>query len=75
MTRDWAHANSIFYDASDDSIVLSFRHQDAVVKFSRESGELIWILGTHEGWKDPWKPYLLEPQASLPGNTTSTGPR
>ena len=65
MTRDWAHANSIFYDSSDDSIVLSFRHQDAVVKFSRVTGELIWILGPHEGWKDPWKPYLLEPQGEL----------
>ena len=65
MTRDWAHANSIFYDSSDDSIVLSFRHQDAVVKFSRVTGELIWILGPHEGWKDPWKPYLLEPQGEF----------
>ena len=64
-TKDWAHANSLFYDDSDDSIILSFRHQDAVVKFSRETGKLIWILGTHEGWKDAWKPYLLEPQGEF----------
>lgn len=64
-TKDWAHANSLFYDSSDDSIIVSFRHLDAVVKFSRQSGELIWILGTHEGWKDRWKPYLLEPQGEF----------
>jgi hypothetical protein len=64
-TKDWAHANSLFYDAADDSIILSFRHQDAVVKFSRASGELVWILGTHDGWKDRWKPYLLEPQGEF----------
>jgi hypothetical protein len=64
-TKDWAHANSLSYDRSDDSIVVSFRHQDAVVKFSRQTGELVWILGTHEGWKEPWKPYLLEPQGEF----------
>ena len=64
-TLDWAHGNSLFYDESDDSIVVSFRNQDAVVKFSREMGKLIWIMGTHDGWKAPWKPYLLEPQGGL----------
>ena len=64
-TKDWAHANSLFYDDSDDSIIVSFRHLDAVVKFSRETGELVWILGTHDGWKDRWKPYLLNPQGEF----------
>jgi hypothetical protein len=64
-TKDWAHGNSLFYDDSDDSIILSFRHLDAVVKFSRKTGELLWILGTHDGWKDRWKPYLLNPQGDL----------
>jgi hypothetical protein len=64
-TKDWAHGNSLFYDASDDSIVVSFRHQDAVVKFSRQTGELVWILGTHDGWKDRWQPYLLNPQGDF----------
>jgi arylsulfate sulfotransferase len=64
-TLDWAHGNSLFYDESDDSILVSFRNQDAVVKFSRETGKLIWIMGTHDGWKAPWKPYLLEPQGGL----------
>jgi hypothetical protein len=64
-TKDWAHGNSLFYDDSDDSILVSFRHLDAVVKFSRRTGELVWILGTHDGWKDRWKPYLLHPQGDF----------
>jgi hypothetical protein len=64
-TRDWAHTNSVFYDASDDSYLVSVRHQEAVVKLSRETGKLIWILGDHDLWKAPWKPYLLEPLEGL----------
>lgn len=64
-TKDWAHGNSLFYNSADDSILVSLRHLDAVVKFSRQTGKLVWILGTHEGWKDPWKPYLLEPQGEV----------
>jgi hypothetical protein len=44
-TKDWTHSNGVYYDPSDDSFVVSVRHQDWLVKFSRESGELIWRLG------------------------------
>ncbi|HET7289335.1 MAG TPA: aryl-sulfate sulfotransferase [Thermodesulfobacteriota bacterium] len=61
-TRDWAHANAVIHDPSDDSIIVSMRHQDAVVKFSRQTGQLIWILGTHANW-DPveFGSFLLDP--------------
>lgn len=59
--KDWGHANSVFYNPPDDSVIVSVRLQDAVIKISRETGELIWILGTHAGWGDRWKPYLLNP--------------
>jgi len=59
--KDWGHANSVFYNPPDDSVIVSLRHQDAVIKLSRETGELVWILGTHAGWGDRWKPYLLNP--------------
>lgn len=61
-TRDWSHGNAVIHDTSDDSIIVSFRHQDAVIKFSRQTGELIWILGPHENW-DPeiFGKYLLTP--------------
>ena len=64
-TQDWGHANSVFYNQPDDSIIVSVRHQDAVIKFSRQTGDLIWILGTHAGWGDRWKAFLLNPVGEL----------
>ena len=58
---DWVHANAVLYDARDDSIVVSLRSQDAVVKFARQTGELIWILANHENWNPAFEPYLLKP--------------
>lgn len=49
-TRDWTHGNAVIHDASDDSIIVSVRHQDAIVKFSRQTGQIVWILGTHNNW-------------------------
>ncbi len=61
-TVDWSHGNEVIHDPSDDSIIVSFRHQDAVVKFSRLTGELIWILGPHENWdKEKFGQFLLTP--------------
>ncbi len=61
-TRDWSHGNAVVYDKSDDSFVVSLRHQDAVIKIDRTSGDLIWILGTPGGWRAPWKERLLTPR-------------
>ncbi|MBW1769221.1 MAG: aryl-sulfate sulfotransferase, partial [Deltaproteobacteria bacterium] len=64
VTRDWSHGNGVIHDPTDDSIIVSLRHQDAVVKFSRQTGELKWILGPHENW-DPGQfgEFLLTPQS------------
>lgn len=43
--RNWAHVNSVNYDAADDSIILSIRHQSAVVKIGRDK-EVKWILSS-----------------------------
>ena len=64
-SKDWSHANAMDYDASDDTYIVSLRHQDVVIKIDRTSGELKWILGTPDGWKPPWSEYLLKPQADL----------
>lgn len=47
--RNWAHVNSVDYDPSDDSIIISSRYQSAVVKIGRDK-KIKWILGAHEGW-------------------------
>ena len=62
---DWCHGNAVTYDASDDSILVSLRTQDCIIKFSRKTGELIWILGDHGNWKSPWSERLLSPEGDL----------
>ncbi len=57
---DWVHINAVEYDARNDLILASARHQDAVVAFSRETGELRWILGPPENWEG-FEEYLLTP--------------
>ena len=58
--RNWAHVNSVDYDPTDDSIIISSRHQSALIKIGRDK-EVKWILGSHEGWKDAYKDKLLTP--------------
>lgn len=57
---DPEHANAIIDSTSDNSIIVSMRNQDSVVKFSR-SGQIKWILGPHENWSPEFQPYLLTP--------------
>jgi arylsulfate sulfotransferase len=58
---DSEHSNAIIEDPRDDSLIVSMRHQNAVVKFSRDTGQLIWILGPPENWGPAWQPYLFTP--------------
>jgi len=44
-TKDWSHGNSLFYDPTDDTIVVSLAKLDYVVKVSRKTGELVWRFG------------------------------
>ena len=64
-TYDWSHANGVGYDPNDDTVFVSVRHQDAVIKIDRASGELAWILGTHDNWQAPWSDKLLNPADGL----------
>ncbi|QIZ77042.1 aryl-sulfate sulfotransferase [Ferrimonas lipolytica] len=57
--RNWAHVNSIAYDASDDSIILSLRHQ-GTVKIGRDK-EVKWILSAPEGWRNGFEDKVLTP--------------
>lgn len=60
---DWVHANGVWYDDSDDTMLVSLRHQDAVIKISRETGKLRWILGPHDNWFG-LEEYLLFPSGA-----------
>jgi arylsulfate sulfotransferase len=58
---DSEHGNGLIEDPSDNSIIVSLRHQNVVLKFSRETGQLVWLLGSPQNWDAPWQPYLLTP--------------
>lgn len=48
-TKDWFHSNSIDYDATDNGIIVSGRHQ-GVIKFNRDFTDVKWILAPHDRW-------------------------
>ena len=62
---DWSHANAVVHDTRDDSLILSVRHQDAVIKIDRASGRVKWILGTPDSWREPWAGKVLKPEGPL----------
>jgi arylsulfate sulfotransferase len=58
--KDWSHGNAVLPDPSDDTLIVSTRHQDAVFKFDR-SGVVQWILAPPENWDPPLDAKLLTP--------------
>ncbi len=64
-TRDWTHSNALIYDASDDSIIVSCRHQDVIAKISRATKQLVWVIGSDwsgSSGDDAWP--FLQPSSS-----------
>ena len=58
---DTEHSDAVIEDPGRDSVIVSLRAQNAVCKFSRATGQLVWILGPPENWGPQWQPYLLTP--------------
>lgn len=56
---DWFHQNSIEYDEADNSIIISGRHQDTIMKIDYETEEIIWIMGDSSGWPEEYQAYFL----------------
>jgi len=59
--NDWFHQNAIWYDESDNSILISGRSQDLIMKMSYPDAEIKWILAEDEEWPEDYEDYLLEP--------------
>ncbi len=59
--RDWSHANSVWYDAARDEVVVSLRHQDAVVALAHATGDVAWIVAPDDWWPAPLADRLLRP--------------
>lgn len=58
---DWTHGNGVCYDHRDDSVIMSLRGQDAIIKVDKSSGDIKWILGPHSGWDAQKQKKLLKP--------------
>lgn len=41
---DWLHLNALDYDGASNTVILSSRHQDAIIKMDLTTGEIVWIL-------------------------------
>ena len=61
IVHDWTHGNAIIYEEEDNAFVMSVPYQDAVIKVSMDTGELVWILGNPDNWNEPWSEKLLTP--------------
>jgi arylsulfate sulfotransferase len=46
--RDWIHVNSVLYDSTDNTIIISGRHQ-GVTKLDFQN-RVKWIISPHRGW-------------------------
>lgn len=42
---DWTHANALFWIEEDNSVLLSLRHQNWLIKIDRDTGAIDWIFG------------------------------
>ncbi|ADI85872.1 aryl-sulfate sulfotransferase [Geobacter sulfurreducens] len=69
--RNWAHINSISYDRTDDSIILSLRHQ-GTVKVGRDK-QVKWILAPNVGWSKEMSAKVLTPVDSKGKKLDCTG--
>lgn len=57
---DWMHLNQNSYDATNNLILSSGRHQ-GVFANNKDTGELVFILASHDGWGEEFRQYLLTP--------------
>ena len=58
---DWFHNNSVWYDQTTNTVILSGRHKDAVIGLDYNSGDLKWIIGDPTNWDEEYQQYFFTP--------------
>lgn len=59
---DWAHLNTVSYQAEEDTVLLSPRNLNSAVKVNWTTHEIVWILGDPKVWEGTkYEKYLLTP--------------
>ncbi|GEL13624.1 aryl-sulfate sulfotransferase [Lapidilactobacillus concavus] len=68
---DWLHQNSIYYDQTDQSIVISSRHQDLVMKLDYKTLQIKWLFSGQKAasWPLSYRDKLLK----ITGKTSYPG--
>ena len=59
--RDWFHNNSVWLDEERNELIVSGRHQDAVVILDYNTKAVKYIIGSPEGWSDEMLPKFPKP--------------
>lgn len=57
---DWCHLNSIAYDESDNTLIISSNFQSCIAKITFE-GEIVWLMSETDGWYARFDDYFLTP--------------
>jgi arylsulfate sulfotransferase len=64
---DWFHQNSVEYDEADNSIIISGRHQDTIMKIDYDTSKIKWIMGDSSGWPESYQKYFLNGDVKASG--------
>jgi arylsulfate sulfotransferase len=77
LAKDWLHANSLYYEPQDGSIIWSSRHQDWIMKVDYASGtagatgNILWRMGQdgdftfNNVYNDSWPWFSHQHEAAL----------
>jgi hypothetical protein len=75
LAKDWLHANSLYYQPQDGSIIWSSRHQDWVMKVDYNNGtgtgNILWRMGAdgdftfNNSYNDPWPWFSHQHEAGI----------
>ncbi|MFD1363709.1 aryl-sulfate sulfotransferase [Lentibacillus salinarum] len=60
--KDWFHQNSVVYDEHDNSLIISGRNSDTVMKIDYETEEIKWMLAYPEDWDEDMQEHLIDGQ-------------
>ena len=65
---DWLHLNSLQYDESDNSIIVSSRETSTIIKCALgEEPHILWMAGNPDFWEDTeFSTYSLEAEGDFP---------
>jgi arylsulfate sulfotransferase len=80
LAHDWLHANSLYYQSQDGSIIWSSRHQDWIMKIDYDNGSptatgnILWRMGQdgdfvfNNIYNDPWPWFSHQHEAGIENN-------